>query len=136
MTTDFRPHATAIRAAIKAALPASTNTYDYATVPGTNGNAGTVPASYVIVAVERRYNPNLRMTAQAGMTGWRVSVRSVATTVNNAGLLMAAVSTALNEQRIEVDGASTTPIQFESDQTPEYDTGKYAGLSLWTYAHA
>lgn len=132
---DARLYSTAIRDAIKAALPASTNVYDYSTVPGTNGNSGTVPASFVIVAVERRYNPNLRLTAQAGSTGWRVSVRCVAATVNNASLLLLATATALNEKRLTIAGASTTPIQFESDQTPEYDSGKYAGLSLWTFAH-
>lgn len=133
-TTDFRPHATAIHAAIKAALPASVNVYDYSTVPGSNGNTGTLPTSYVVVAVERRYNPNLRSTAQAGSTGWRVSARCVSTTVTNVGLLMAAVSAALNEKRLIVGGLPTTPIQFESDQTPEYDSGRYSGYSLWTYA--
>jgi hypothetical protein len=134
-TRDFRPHATAIKAAIDAALPTTVNVYDYSTVPGTNGNTGTIPAQFVIVALERRYNPNLRTTAQAGSTGWRISARAVATSVTNAGLLLAAVSTALNEQRLTIDGETTTPIQFESDQAPEFDSGKYAGLSLWTYAH-
>ena len=134
-TTDFRPHAAAIKAAIKAELPASTNVYDYSTVPGANGNAGTLPTSYVVVALERRYNPLLRTTAQAGSTGWRVSARCVSTTVTNAGLLLAAVSDALNERVLTVEAKPTTPIQFESDQTPEYDSGRYSAVSLWTYAH-
>lgn len=132
--TDLRPHATAIKAAIKAALPTSVNVYDYSTVPATNGNTGTLPASFVIVAIERRYNPNLRMSAQAGGSGWRVSARCVATTVTNAGLLLAAVATALDEVEIDIAGEMTTPVQFESDETPAYDDGRYAGLSIWTYA--
>jgi hypothetical protein len=134
-TTDARPHAAALKAAIKAALGATANVYDYSTVPGTNGNAGTVPTTFVIVAVERRYNPNLRLTAQAGAVGWRVSARCVASSVTNAGLLLAAVATALNEKRLIVDGADTTPIQFESDQTPALDDGKYSALAIYTYAH-
>ncbi len=134
-TTDFRPHATAIKAAIKAALPTPLDVYDYSTVPGTNGNAGTVPASFVIVAIERRYNPNLRLTAQAGAVGWRVSARCVASSVTNAGLLLSAVATALNEKRLVVDGADTTTIQFESDQTPALDDGKYSAVAIYTYAH-
>jgi len=134
-TTDFRPHATVIMAAIKAALPASVGVYDYSTVPGTNNNAGTVPAAFVIVAIERRYNPNLRVTAQAGSTGWRVTIRCVASSVNNAGLLMAGVATALDEKHLAVNGALTTPIQSESNETPEYDSGDYSGRSFYTYAH-
>lgn len=134
VSVDSRDHMIAIKDAIDAALPAALNVYDYSTVPGTNGNSGTVPTTFVIVSVERRFNPTRRLTAQAGSTGWRISARCVASTVTNVGLLLNAVAVALNENRLTIDGDTTTPIQFESDRAAEYDSGKYAAYSIWTYA--
>lgn len=124
----------ALKAAIESQLGAAADVYDYSTVPGTNGNSGKVPSAFVIVSAERRYNPNLRSTARAGGSGWRISVRCVASTVTNVGLLMNAVSVALNENRLTINGDTTTPIQFESDRAAEYDDGRYAAYSIWTYA--
>lgn len=131
--TDFRPHLAAIKAAVKAALPASISVYDYSEVPGSNSNGGTLPTKYVAVAVERRYSPNLRISAQDGGSSWRTSVRSVASSVSDAGLLMAAVALALNEESLLVGGESTTSTQFESQEAPAYDSGRYSGHSIWTY---
>lgn len=132
---DSRPFSTAAKAAIKAAVGAASDVYDYSTVPGSNGRTGTLPTSYVIVAVERRFNPNLRASAQASMTGWRITVRCVSTTVTNVALLLSAVAQGLNEKRLTIDGVATTPIQFESDQTPDYDNGRYSALAVYTFAH-
>lgn len=134
MTFDTRVHFDALKTALLPELPMSVDVYDYSTVPGTNGNSGKPPKSFVIVAVERRYNPNIRASAQAGSTGWRVSVRCVGSSVSNVALMLSTVALALNEQRIAIDTTYTTPIQFESDETPQFDSGKYSGLSMWTYA--
>ena len=133
-TTDSRPHATAVRAAVTASLAPSWTAYDYGKVPGSDGNAGSLPSIYALVSVERRYNPNLRLSAQAGQAGWRIAVRVVGRTADEARWAMARTADALNEKRLTIAGRSTTPIQFESEQTPELDNGRYSALALYTYA--
>jgi hypothetical protein len=137
---DSRAYATAIKAAIAAELgpipgTSDTRVYDYDEVPGANGNTGTQPNIYVVVSLERRYNPNLRSTAQAGMTGWRLAVRANGRTVDEVRWALLKAAVALNENRLTVDGTSTTPIQFESDQAPLYDEGLYTAVAFYTYAH-
>jgi hypothetical protein len=131
---DSRAHATAVKAAIKAQLGPN-NAYDYDEVPGTNGNAGILPNIYVLVTVQRRFNGNRRLTAQAGLTGWRISARAVGRTIDEVRWAMFKVATALNEERLTISGSTTTPIQFETDQAPESDDGRFSGLALYTYAH-
>lgn len=132
---DARLHAAAVRTAITAALAPSWTAYDYGKVPGADGNTGTLPNIFCLVSVERRFNSNLRLSAQAGTGGWRVSVRCLGRTVDEARWAMDRVTRALNEARLLIDGRATTPIQFESDQAPAFDDGRYSGLSSWTYAH-
>lgn len=136
MTTliDPRAYATAVKAALTATVGAN-RVYDYDDLPGSNGNAGDLPDIFVLVSIERRYNPNLNLAAMAGSTGWRVAVRSVGRTIDETRWAMFKVATALNEKRLTVAAKSTTPIQFESDQAPELDDGRFAALSLWTFAH-
>jgi hypothetical protein len=51
---DQRVHAVAVKAALNTALTGDAAAYDYDEVPGTNGNAGTLPNIYVALSVERR----------------------------------------------------------------------------------
>lgn len=132
---DSRPHAVAVKAAVTASLAPSWTTYDYGKVPGSDGNAGTLPSIYTIASVERRFNPNLRLSANASTGGWRITVRSVGRTVDECRWAMNKVSLALNEARLTVDGRPTSPIQFESEQNPTLDDGRFSALSVWTYAH-
>ncbi len=134
VTIDAREHATALKAAISAQLGPH-DVYDYDDVPGSNGNAGQLPPIYVVLSVERRYNPRLRVTARASTSGWRVSARGVGRTVDEARWALFQVATALNEVSLTVDGKPTSPIQFEADQAPALDDKRYSGLSLWTYSH-
>lgn len=134
VTLDSRPHIAAIRAAIKAEIGPN-NVYEYGQVPGADGNAGTLPNIFVLVAIERRYNPTLNLAAKAGATGWRVSARAVGRTVDEARWALFKVATALNEQRLTIEGRATTPLQFESDRTPEKDDGRFSGVAMYTYAH-
>lgn len=123
---DSRTHATAIRTAIKVQFGPN-DVYDYDDVPT------TPPDIFALVSVERRFNPDLKMSAQATTGGWRVAVRSLGTTVDEARWAMVKVTAALNEARLSIGGQTTTPIQFESDQAPVLDDSRYAGLSLWIY---
>lgn len=130
---DSREHAAAIKAAVNAEL-GDVECYEYDEVPGVNGNDGTEPRKYAVFSIERRYNPNLNLGAKAGTGGWRAAVRAVGTTVDEARWVMFKTALALNEARLSIGSARTTPIQFESDQAPEYDDGRFAGLALYTYA--
>lgn len=131
---DARPHAAAVKAAVTAAMAPQWTAYDYGKVPGADGNPGSLPYIYAIVTLERRYNPNLRLSANASSGGWRATVRCVGRTADECRWAMNKAATALNETRLTVDGRTTTPIQFESEQNPEPDDGRLSALSVWTYA--
>lgn len=131
---DSRQYATAIKAAIKAQIGPN-DVYEYGEVPGSTGVAGTLPNIFILVSLERRNNPNLRLTAQAGTTGWRISLRAVGRTVDEARWAMYRVAFALNEQRLTIAGTPSTPIQFESDSAPESDDGRFSGTAFYTFAH-
>lgn len=127
--TDARPHSTAIRTAIDAAMVGGDwKAYDLDDVPK------PLPHIYVVVHIERRYNPSLRLSAQASFAGWRVSLRCVGRTVDEVRWVMNRVATALNEKVLTVSGEPTTPIQFENDESPELDDGRYSALARYTYA--
>lgn len=132
-TLDERLHVAAIKAAIKAQFGPN-NVYDYGTVPGADGNAGTLPNIFALVSLERRYNPNLTLAARASANGWRLSVRVVGRTMDEARWALLKVATALNEQRLTIDGRATTPLQYESPRPPELDDGRFSGLASYTYA--
>lgn len=130
---DPRLHMAAVKTAIKAQLGPN-DVYDVGQVPGSNGNAGALPKIFVLVSLERRYNSELRLSAQASMTSWRIAVRSVGRTVDETLWAMFRVTTALNENRVTVDGNISSPIQFESDQAPVYDDGRYSGSAFFTFS--
>lgn len=131
--TDARPHATAAKAAIAAAL-GSSHVYDHGQVPGTYGSTAPLPNIFVLVAVERRASPVLR-SARAGNVGWRLVVTALGRTVSESAWAAEKVALALNEQRLTVGGAETTRIQFESATAPRYDDGRFAANLFYTYAH-
>lgn len=135
---DSRIHAKAVHAAVTAQLQPRWQSYDFGKVPGADGIPGRLPDIYVLIAVERRFNPNLRLSAQASSVGWRISARVVGKTVDEARWALARVADALNEKRlaITIDAGTrkTTPIQFEAEQSPALDGGHQSALSTWTYA--
>ena len=130
---DARPHATAVKSAIAAAL-GSLHVYDHGQVPGTYSNTGSLPNIFVLVAIERRQSPVLR-SARAGDAGWRVITTALGRTVAECNWARLKVAEALCEQRLEVSGFSTTPIQFESDTAPKYDDGRFAADAFYLYVH-
>lgn len=130
---DPRPHATAVKSAIAAAL-GSSHVYDHGQVPGTYSNTGSLPNIFVLVAIERRQSPVLR-SARAGDAGWRIVLTVLGRTVSECNWARLKVFEALGEQRLEVSGFSTTPIQFESDTAPRYDDGRFAADVFLTYVH-
>lgn len=132
MALDPRPHAEAVKAAIRTQL-GSVHAYDYDDIPGSNGNAGVLPNIFVAVSVERRAGMPLRTDATAGLTAWRVTTRSVGRTVDEARWAQLKVAQALNEARLVVGTETTTTIQFEADEAPAQDETRWSGWSDWTY---
>lgn len=129
---DERPHAAALEAALTATVGAG-RIFDYGMVPGADGNAGTLPPIYVLLSIARRYvQPTT--AGRSAVTGWRVSCRYVGRTVAEARWAQMQVATALNEVRLSIGGATTTPITHESTTAIEPDDGMQSGLSSWTYA--
>lgn len=129
MTLDARTHATAIKAALSSL---SAPVYEYDNVPGTNGNLGSVPQNFLILAVERRFGGVLR-SGFSGSTGWRFSLRAVGSSVGNARKILADAAALVNEARLSIDSEQTTPIQFESGEAPVYDDDRYSGFDFYTY---
>lgn len=131
--TDERPHAAAILAALNTALDPRV-AYTRGKVPGLDNNAGTEPAIYAIVDLERR---NHAPTLRAGRTvrrGWRVSVRGVGRTVDEARWALARVSTALEGATLPV-GVGTSPLLFETADEVAPDGGRYSGAVTYTYGN-
>jgi hypothetical protein len=132
---DARPFAEAAKAAIRAQL-GEHDVYEYGQVPGFDRNEGPQPDLFALLSIERIYNPTLRLTAQAGATGWRVAVRCLGTTVNESRWVAWRVAVALNEQRLTVAGRPTTRLQMEpSDDSPTRDDGRYVADVLYRFAH-
>lgn len=131
--TDERPHAAALLAALNTALSPRA-AYTRGKVPGLDNNAGTEPAIYAIVDLERRNNtPTLR----AGRTvrrGWRVTVRGVGRTVDEARWALARASVALEGAQVDV-GTPTTPLLFETADQVAPDEGRYSGAITYTYGN-
>lgn len=129
---DERPHAEAISAAIKAHLGPH-NVYGYGEVPGLDGNPGTVPPIYVLLQVSRRHVPTTRSVRRASRAGWRTSLRAVGRTDDECRWAMNKVSLALDSQRLVVGGRVTSPIQHETSDEPDPDSGRHSALVRFTY---
>src|SRR3546814_14067632 len=110
---DPRPHATAVKSAIAAAL-GSSHVYDHSEVPGGSSKPDEpLPNIFVLVAIERRQSEVLR-SARAGHAGWRIVLTVLGRTFSECNCARLKVAEALGEQRLEVWGLPTTPLQFVS----------------------
>lgn len=130
LVLDERKHATALKALLNAALSPS-SVYDYGKVPGADGNAGTLPNIFALLGIERRYVE----PTHAGRTqrsSWRITVRYAGRTVDEARWAAMKVAEAL-EDRLVVDGVTSTPITHETTQAIALDDGRFAGWASYTY---
>lgn len=107
--------------------------YDYGKVPGADGNAGTLPPIYLLLTVERRATGVYR-AARAGVSGWRISIRGVGRTVDEARWALHKATVALDEQNLLIGGKTSTPVTFNTSQAVGKDDGRFSGLIAWTYA--
>lgn len=120
--------ATAVLAALNAALPASVRAYDLDDVPSPR------PANYVEVTISRRFGGERRLTQQTGVIGWRIAMRAVSqTSVGNARVALERCRKALEFKPLTVAGETSTGVQFETEDPADYDDGWFSGLYAMTY---
>jgi hypothetical protein len=129
---DERAHRDVIAPLLTATLGAN-RVYDYGRVPGANNNSGTVPDIFALLGFERRYVEPYH-AGRATRSGWRLTVRYVGRTVDEARWAALKVATALNEVRVTIGGIESTPITHESTQAIAPDDGRFSGWSAWIYA--
>ncbi len=130
---DTRQHVRALRDALKVTLGA-TNVYEWGQVPGESGNAGSLPPMWALVSLQRVQNTDLRVSAEAGMTEWRVTVGVVGSTPDETRWLLYKTAIALNEESLSIGGATTSPLQHESERAATRDEGRYYSAVIYTYA--
>lgn len=123
---DHRLHAAAARAAVTDEL-GDWQAYEYGKVPE------SLPHIYALVSVERRFTPSTRMSGYSGRSAWRLSVRTVGRSPDEARWAMARATAALDEQRLTISGAPSSLLQFESSTDAEPDEGRYSALTQWIY---
>lgn len=126
MSTEEQ-HALAVIAALNAANAAA---YDIDDLKGMT----TLPAQYTEVTISRRFGAPNRNNGSTGRSGWRVTARTVAKTVSNAREMRKRARAGLEFARLTVDGAQSTPVQFESEDPIGDDDGLYSGLTTYVYA--
>ena len=134
---DERAHDDVIRPLLADELGTEPNgderIYAYGQVPGLDNNPGVVPGIHALLVIERRYAPPALMVARAGTSGWRVTVRGVGRTVDEARWAMNAATRALEGRRLSIEGVMSTPLTLEVAQMVEPDDGRFSGLATWTY---
>lgn len=125
---DERLHRDAVDAALD-----EEHLYDYGLVPGLDNNPGETPRIHWLRSIERRY-VEPRRAGRAGRSGWRLSIRYVGRTPDEARHAQLVATTAVDEKRLTVGGHLSTPVTHESTSPIEPDDdGWWSGLTNWTY---
>lgn len=124
---DARPHVAAVKAAINAAMP-QWEAYDWGELDGAQ-----LPTIYALVKVSRRFAPADR-SGRSGRSGWRIDVRTVGTTPNEARKAAGWVAEALDGVVLTIDGHKSTPVTCQFAEDAEPDSGRYSSDSSWNYA--
>lgn len=132
---DARPHASAVKSAIAAAL-GSSHVYDHSEVPGGSSKPDEpLPNIFVLVAIEVRYSPVLR-GGRGGNAGIRVVTAALGRTVSECQWAQHKVELALNEQVLTIADKATTRIQRPDGMgAPRFDEPRYVADTFYTYAH-
>lgn len=121
---DPRPHSAAIIAALTARGVAA---FTLDAVPD------KLPPRFAVVHIARRFNAPVRSSAETDIVLWRATVSHVGSSVNETLWISMRVAEALNEATLTIAGDTYGPIQFELEQEPEPDDGRFSGRSQWTY---
>lgn len=128
---DPRVHRAAFTALLTA--PLNGHVYAWGKVPGLDNNPGSIPGRYALLAVSRAYRESLQSTRHATRSSWRVSVRHVGLTTNEADWAGFLVSGVLDSVVVEIGGFRSTPLQHDVTDDVRQDDGMFSGLVAWTY---
>jgi len=137
---DERPHfAAAVTALAATNAQLGADTFDFGEVPGTLGpngtkNPGTTPNRYVLLQVERTFYQSNKSTRHSTRSLWRLSVRFVGATSDEAKWAGARVAEAFESARLTVAGRTSTPLQHDVSDPVAEDDGKFSGFTSYTYA--
>ena len=136
--TDERLH----RAALGTLLGPVVNgqLYDYGEAPGDPNNpdkdarALPLPEIFVLLGIERRGGIEAKNACRTARSGWRISLRYVGRTVDDARWAASKCAAALDGTRLVIDGVTSTPVTHESTQAIAPDDGRFSGVEFYTYA--
>ena len=124
--------AAAILAAINAAITPAV-AYEYGKVPGTNGNTGTEPTSYMVVAISRRYVPERRASGEVTVPGGRLSTRYIAKSVVNGREMRRRTAAVIEDKILTATGGDVGPFVFESGDPFQPDETYQVATDLFTF---
>ncbi|MGH3349309.1 MAG: hypothetical protein ACRDPS_01490 [Nocardioides sp.] len=121
----------AVTALLTPAMPAGASVYAPGTVPGADGNAGTLPQKWMQLTLERRFTE----TAHVGRTrtAFRAYLRAVADNEHNADDILTRGCEAIEEALLVIDGETSTPVAHETTQAVKPDDGKHSGMASYTF---
>ena len=124
--------AEAILEALNTAL-AGRAAYEYSKVPGSNGNTGTEPDKYVVVALSRRYVDSRRAGGSVMLPGGRLETRYVAKSLTDARNMRRLVTAALEDVTLTTTAGEVGPFTFESAEAFRPDETYQVGSDTWTF---
>ena len=130
---DVRKHLPVLQAATGLVL------FELGKVPGekdpTTGVAvpGVAPATYGLIQVERVGRAAVTMNRRARKTSWRVSLRAVGkSTPHNCRAALNQLL-ALENQRLVIDGHTSTPVHVEDSEDSQPDGNAFSALIRFSY---
>ena len=95
-----------------------------------------LPPAYNEVTLLRRFGGAFRNTATTGTVGYRIVIHSFGRTHEGAFEMRELARTALERARLTINGKTTVPVLFESEDSIDDDEpGWYSGPSSYTYTH-
>lgn len=135
---DERPHFAAAKARITLVhAQLGADTFNFGEVPGLLGptgkaNPGTTPAEYALLQVERAFLSSAKQT-HSTRSAWRLSVRGVGATSNEAKWVMAQVAAAFESATLTISGFTSTPLQHDVSDPVAEDGPVFSGFTAYTY---
>lgn len=120
------------KAALALLVPVGTTVYRRGSVPGADGNTGTLPQKFVTLHLERRYIPTSHGSRRRTRSGWRMIVRAAADSSRNAEALLVDCS-GVEDVEFVVDGETSTPVAHEASEAVKADDGKFSAATTYTF---
>ena len=132
---DEIAHWDVIAAALTVRLGPS-RVFKHGEVPGLDGHEGEVPPIFALLAIQRRFVAARKSSRRAESSGWRISVRRAAETVDEAAWAALRITEALDDVRLTIGSHISTPVLHETTTSavPDPKVKRLTGLQSYTYA--